>query len=82
VDRFPTYTSRVSAVEQLAQIFLLVDAHCRLGDYLDVLHATGATYQIEPVARWWLVWNIQSGVAGEGETRKALQQAIGTATLC
>ena len=82
VDRFPTYTSRVSAVEQLTQIFLLVDAHCRLGDYLDVLHATGATYQIEPVARWWLVWNIQSGVTGEGETRKALQQAIGTATLC
>jgi hypothetical protein len=82
VDRHPAYTRAVDAVDNPADLFLLVDTDCTLGVYLASLDATGATYQLERVARWWLVWNIQSVADSEGATRAALQQAVETATPC
>jgi hypothetical protein len=70
-------------VERSEDLFLLVDVHCALGKYLVPLEATGATYEIDRVARWWLVRNIQSvGADADATTRSVLQRAVDAVTLC
>jgi hypothetical protein len=79
-DRYPPYTERVDGVTAPNSVFLLVDRRCTLVPYLTALDTVGATYAVDNVSRWELIWNIQPLPGTEQNTVDALRSTIATAT--
>ncbi len=82
VDRYPPYTARVDAVDEVGGLFLLVDRHCPAEPYLAALDAAGAHYQAQTIARWLLVWDIQPQPGAERATLAGLRAAIPVRETC
>ena len=82
IDRYPPYTRRVDAVTDPARVFVLVDGRCAIQPYVQSLDASGATYQVEPLARWLLISNIQPASGAEVATLDALRSAIAGQQTC
>jgi hypothetical protein len=82
VDRYPAYTARVNAVAVPAELFLLVDQRCTARPYLQALEAAGATYRIDSVARWLLIWDIQAASGSESATLANLRATIASHETC
>jgi hypothetical protein len=82
VDRYPRYTEQVDAVSDPAGLFLLVDRHCSNASYLAALDAADASYRVEMIARWVLVWDIRTPVGTESETLTGLRAAIAAQETC
>ncbi len=82
VDRYPSYSTRVNAVDDVSSLFLLVDRHCPAAPYLAALDATGAQYQVRTVARWLLVWDIRPRAGAESTTLSGLRSAISSQQIC
>jgi hypothetical protein len=57
-DRYPGYTARVDAVSDPTQVFALVEQRCDISAYVAPLDRAGASYRIEPIARWTLLWDV------------------------
>jgi hypothetical protein len=79
-DRYPLYSRQVDAVTDPEKLFALVDRRCALAPVLAPLDATGATYQLDPVARWTLVWDLQVPQERAADTLAAWRAAIEQAT--
>jgi hypothetical protein len=75
-DRYPSYTHTVDGVAAPDDLFLLVDRRCTRAPYLSALDAMGATYEVEDVSRWQLIWNIHSQMGDERNTLDALRSTI------
>jgi hypothetical protein len=58
-DRYPPYTARVDAVDTIEDLVLLVDTRCPLLPDLLPLELSDAQYRLEPVARWYLLWDVR-----------------------
>jgi 4-amino-4-deoxy-L-arabinose transferase-like glycosyltransferase len=82
IDRYPPYTRRVDAVTDPARVFVLVDGRCAVQPYVESLDASGAAYQVEPLARWLLVSNIRPLRGAEAATLEALRNAIAGRQTC
>ncbi len=82
LDRFPAYTARVDAVETPRQLFLLVDRRCSAQVYEASLQSSGATYRVEPVARWVLIWDIQAPAAADASTLASLRASVAAQLTC
>jgi hypothetical protein len=82
IDRYPPYTERVDAQTDPRHLFVLVDQRCAIQPYLQALDAAGAVYQLEPLARWLLVFNIQPARGAEALTLDALRSAIAGQQTC
>jgi hypothetical protein len=59
VDRYPPLTYRVEEVEDPRRAFLLLDDRCSPLPYLLPLEQAEATYRLERIARWYLIWDVQ-----------------------
>jgi len=59
VDRYPPLTYRVEEVEDPQRVFLLLDDRCDPLPYLLPLEQDEATYRLERIARWYLIWDVQ-----------------------
>jgi hypothetical protein len=79
-DRYPRYTELVDSIADPGRVFALVDRRCSEQAYLAALDAAGATYQVEEVARWRLIWNIRAQPGAEATTLAALRSAIEQST--
>ncbi len=64
VDRYPAGTGRVNSVADLSRLFLLLDDRCSPLPYLLPLEQENATYRLERIARWYLLWNIRAPPEG------------------
>ncbi|HEX2325579.1 MAG TPA: hypothetical protein VHQ00_09275, partial [Chloroflexota bacterium] len=59
VDRYPPHKHLVDDVEEAGHLFLLLDDRCTLLPYLLPLEQEEATYRVERIARWYLVWDVR-----------------------
>jgi hypothetical protein len=59
VDRYPPHKHLVDDVEEAGRLFLLLDDRCTLLPYLLPLEQEEATYRVERIARWYLVWDVR-----------------------
>jgi hypothetical protein len=82
VDRYPAYSRAVEAAGNPAEVFLLIDRQCAVGDHLRALDQSGATYRAEDVAHWVLVWDIRAADGTEASAREALQSAVAARATC
>jgi hypothetical protein len=78
-DRYPAYTQQVNAARQP---FLLVDRACAWAPYIQTLEAASATYRIDEVRRWILIWDIRPTRDAESATHAALQRVIADQRVC
>ena len=78
-DRYPPYTHQVDGMDAGDHLFVLVDRRCTAAPYLSALDGVGASYRVEVVSRWQLVWNIQPRPGDERKTATALRSAIAEA---
>jgi hypothetical protein len=78
-DRYPAYTQQVDGRADLDGVFVLVDHRCTVTPYLSALDGAGASYQVDDVSRWKLVWNVRSQPGAEERTASALRAAIAAA---
>ena len=65
-----------------SRLFVLVDRGCASAPYLHALDAAGATYRLDEVARWLLVWDIHTPPGAETTTLASLRQAIASERTC
>jgi hypothetical protein len=79
-DRYPQYTRLVDGIADPARVFALVDRRCSEQAYLVALDAAGATYQVDDIARWRLIWNIRAQPGAEASTLAGLRTAISSGT--
>jgi hypothetical protein len=79
-DRYPPYTTLVDSVVDPGRLFALVDSRCVLEPYLLPLDLNGASYQVDSVARWRLVWNIHARRGDEAQTLMAWRAAINSSS--
>jgi hypothetical protein len=79
-DRYPPYSWQVDAVTDPTHLFALVDGRCALSPILAPLDASGATYQLEPVARWTLIWGLHVPVERTAAMLAAWRSAIQAAS--
>jgi 4-amino-4-deoxy-L-arabinose transferase-like glycosyltransferase len=82
IDRYPSYTQRVDSQTDPRQLFVLVEQRCAIQPYLQALDAAGAAYQVEPLARWLLVFNIRPAKGAEALTLDGLRSAIAGQQTC
>jgi hypothetical protein len=81
-DRYPAYTQQVDATEDPSRLFLLLDNQCSSLPYVLVLEQHGATYQLERLARWYLLWDIEPQPGAAGETLAAWRQVLYDRQYC
>jgi hypothetical protein len=81
-DRYPAYTRLVDAATQPTQLFVLVDRRCVADGYLSALDLVGATYRVDAVARWLLIWDIAAPVGAESATLDSLRHAVSSQQRC
>lgn len=79
-DRYPPYTELVDSYADPRRVFALVDRRCSEQPYIAALDAAGATYQLDDVARWRLIWNIRVQPGAEAATLTELRTAVSDAT--
>lgn len=82
VDRYPPYTQQVHAVTEPRQLFLLLDDGCAPLPYLLPLEQAGATYQLEHLGRWYLVWDIRPPLENTATLLTAWREVIASRTAC
>jgi len=82
VDRYPTYTMGVDAVDSARHLFVLVDSRCPAQPYLESLHSSGATFRAESVARWMLIWDIRPPAGDDAVTLANLRETIAAQQSC
>jgi hypothetical protein len=75
-DRYPPYSERVGAVTDPRRLFALVDQRCALAPIVAPLDAAGATYRLDPVARWTLMWDLRVRPGTAADTLAAWRSAI------
>jgi hypothetical protein len=81
-DRYPAYSAAVAAAAVTPQFFLLVDRRCGVSAYLAILEQSAATYTVEDLARWSLVWAIQAPQGAGADWLTYLHDAIATPAPC
>ena len=81
-DRYPAYTRQVDAVADPSHLFVLVDRRCASAAYLQALDGAGATYRVDDVARWLLIWDIHPPAGAERAALVSLRQAIAARQTC
>jgi hypothetical protein len=82
VDRYEPLTDLVDEVVDPQRLFLLLDDRCAPLPYLLPLEQEEATYRLERVARWYLLWDVRPV---EGESYYTLwkwRQVITTRAHC
>jgi hypothetical protein len=82
VDRYPPYGARVDAVDDLGALFLLLDDRCSPVAYLLPLEQEGATYRLEHLARWYLLWDVQASAGDEARTLAKWRHVIFSRAHC
>ena len=82
VDRYPAYTDLADAETRIERLFLLLDDRCKLLPYTLVLEQYDATYQLEHVARWYLLWAIQPDAGQNDATLAAWRIVITNRKYC
>jgi 4-amino-4-deoxy-L-arabinose transferase-like glycosyltransferase len=78
-DRYPAYAQQVNAAPSP---FLLVDRACASEPFTQTLEPASATYRIEQVGRWILIWDIRPPPGAESATHAALRRAIADQRVC
>jgi len=82
VDRYPAYTRQIADVDRADQLFVLVDRACDTSGYRAALEAAVASYRVDDVARWSLLWDIQAPPGGDAEVLLTLRTAIAARQSC
>jgi Flp pilus assembly protein TadB len=82
VDRHLDYTCQIAKVERAGQLFVLVDRTCATSVFRAALEAAAASYRVDDVARWSLIWDIQAPTGGDAEALLALRTAIAARQSC
>jgi hypothetical protein len=81
-DRYPAYTQAVDTVEDPQRLYLLLDDRCAPLPYVLVLEQQGATYQLEHLARWYLLWDIRTEPGAGAETLASWRRVIYDREFC
>jgi hypothetical protein len=81
-DRYPEYTRRVNAVGRAEDLFLLLPDNCALANASAVLQAAGATYEMDPVGRWSLIWRVRTTDPSEPAAHAVVDHAARAAQPC
>jgi hypothetical protein len=81
-DRYPAYAARVDAVDDPRQLFVLVDRRCVPTPYVEPLAAAGASYRLETVGGWYLVWDVRPLPSTEASTLVAWRSVITSHNEC
>lgn len=82
VDRYPPGARRVHSVGDLSRLFLLLDDRCSPLPYLLPLEQEDATYRLELVSRWYLLWNIRPPPDAVDRTMVKWYRVIVSRTHC
>jgi hypothetical protein len=81
-DRYPAYAHLVDAVAEPERLFVLLDGRCSPAPYVQPLEQAGATYRLEPVASWHLVWDVRAAPGAEAATLAAWRGVIASRPEC
>jgi dolichyl-phosphate-mannose-protein mannosyltransferase len=81
-DRYPEYTRQVNAVAMAEDLFLLVADSCAVANATTVLQAEGATFEVDPVGRWSLIWHVRTPGLSEAAAHAAVDRAAKAAVPC
>jgi hypothetical protein len=82
LDRFPAYTASVNRATVPEQLFLLVDQRCTARAYVEALQTSGATFRMDAVARWLLIWDIHPSAGSDAATLDGLRASVAAQQTC
>jgi len=81
-DRYPEYTRQVNAMVTAEDLFLLIADSCAFANAITVLQAEGATFEVDPVGRWSLIWHVRTIGLSEAAAHAAVDRAAKAAEPC